>query len=79
MNLSGNTYWDIWELREILPSPGYPNDKVNILLSGMVPLIWTHMESRSKNISSMDQIHQQIGVPLKGCSLLIVLKEAYIP
>ena len=58
--------------------PGYSNDKLNILLSGMVQLIQTHTTSLSMDTSLMKQMHQQPRVTLKGCSLLIVLKESYI-
>jgi hypothetical protein len=79
LNLSGNTCWEIWELGKILPSLVYLSDKVNILLSGMVPLIQTHTKILLMDITSTYHMKKQPEVPLKGCILLIVLKEAYIP
>jgi hypothetical protein len=44
--------------------------------------IWSYvvvMERMSMGIPSMDHMHQQCELSLNGLSLLIVLKEAYIP
>jgi hypothetical protein len=67
---------EIRELRKIHPSLVQPSNEVYILLYGLAPYIEINYEFLPSMILATNQLHQQTCVSIKGCILLIKLKEA---